>query len=311
MFWQVTTHLHKDKQMRNFYSTDHAPYYIFALDFLQQSAGIRALHYLCHALNESGKEAYVTCEVTDARLRTPVLTPAIMMQHHASGRKPIMVYPEIVSGDPLAAGGIVVRWLLNTPGHVGGDTSFPKDDLIFAYSHIYLPAGMQGHLLHIPTCDLSIFNNDNNPDDDTRDLVCFYAHKYLFNGGTLTEHVQGAISLCKDQPLTHTEIASLLRRARLLYVYEPSALVTEALLCGCPVSIIETDYWRDHVVNFSCGTDSGVIMDDRPESIARAKAHVHNFRINHEETVLKTAWAQLDYFVEVTQDAAKARPGSN
>jgi O-antigen biosynthesis protein len=293
--------------MRNFYSTDHAPYYIYGLDYLQQSAGIRALHYLCHALNESGLEAYITCDGVVPQLRTPVLTTTVMMQHHATGRKPIMVYPEIVSGDPLAAGGVVVRWLLNTPGHIGGDTTFPEQDLIFAYSQVFLPAGMSGHLLHIPTADLSVFNNDNNPDDATRDLVCFYAHKYLINGGTLTEHVHGAISLCKDQKLTHTEIAALLRRSRLLYVYEATALVVEALLCGCPVSIVETDYWRNHVVNFSCGTDSGVIMDDKPESIVRAKENVHNFRINYEETVLKTAWAQLDYFVKVTQDAAKMR----
>ncbi|MFA5171890.1 MAG: hypothetical protein WC426_10015 [Sulfuriferula sp.] len=291
--------------MRNFYSTDHAPYYIYGLDYVQQSAGIRALHYLCHALNESGLEAYITCEGTAPQLRTPVLTPAVMMQHHMAGRKPIMVYPEIVHGDPLAAGGVVVRWLLNTPGHIGGDTTFPEHDLIFAYSSVFLPAGMSGHLLHIPTCDLSVFNNDNNPDDNDRDLVCFYAHKYLVNGGVLTEHVNGAISLCKDQKLTHAEIAALLRRSKLLYVYEPTALVVEALLCGCPVAIVETDYWRNHVVNFSCGVDSGVIMGDSPELVTQAKASLRDFRAKHEATVIKLAWAQLDYFVKVTQQAAK------
>lgn len=94
---------------RNFYYTDHAPYYIFAMDYIQQSAGIRALHYLCHALNESGKEAYMTCEGTVPHLRTPVLSPSIVMQHQTTGRKPIMVYPEIVSGDPFGMGGAVAR----------------------------------------------------------------------------------------------------------------------------------------------------------------------------------------------------------
>ncbi|MBZ0105878.1 MAG: hypothetical protein K8H84_09635 [Sulfuricella denitrificans] len=292
---------------RNFYLADHAPYYIFAMDYIQQSAGIRALHYLCHALNESGQEAYVTCEGTVPHLRTPVLTEAVLRQHHASGRVPIMVYPEIISGDPLGAGGVVVRWLLNRPGHIGGDATFPKEDLIFAYDPIYLPPGMKGEMLHIPTCDLSIFNNDNNPNDDKRDLVCFYAHKYLHNGGTLTEHVKGAVSLCKDQKLTHHEIAAILRRSRLLYVYEPTVMIAEALLCGCPISVIETDYWRQNMPNYSYIKDTGLVMADSAESLELAKANIHHYRTYHENVVLKNAWEQLDHFIEVTQNAAKSR----
>lgn len=280
------------------------------MDYIQQSAGIRALHYLCHALNESGQEAYVTCEGTATHLRTPVLTEAVLRQHHASGRVPIMVYPEIIPGDPLGAGGVVVRWLLNRPGHIGGDVTFSKDDLIFAYDPIYLPPGMQGELLHIPTCDLKIFNNDNNPYDNVRDLVCFYAHKYLHNGGVLTEHVKGATSLCKDQKLTHFEIASILRRSRLLYVYEPTVMIEEAMLCGCPVSVIETDYWRQNMPNYSYVKDVGLVMAGSTESLELAKANVHLHRSYLENIVLKNAWDQLDRFIELTQHAARERARS-
>lgn len=292
---------------RSFYSASNAPYYIFALDYIQQSAGIRALHYLCHALNESGQEAYVTCGVTSPHLRTPVLNADIMTQHHATGRLPVMVYPEIVSGDPLAAGGVVARWLLNKPGHIGGDTSFPEDDLIFTYDLHYLAAGMTGEMLHIPTYDLSIFNNDDNPYDDIREFVCFYAHKYLAHGGVLTEHVKDAVSLCKDQQLTHAEIAAILRRSKLLYVYEPSAMVVEALLCGCPVSIIETDYSRANMGGYSSSVDVGLIVGDSPELLARAKMGVKNYRAIHENGALKDAWQQLDRFIMLTQNAIRAR----
>jgi hypothetical protein len=292
---------------RNFYHSDHVPYYIVALDYIQQSAGIRALHYLCHALNESGEEAYVTCQGVVPHLRTPVLDEAIMGRHHISGKKPIVVYPEIVSGDPFAMGGVVVRWLLNQPGHIGGDTSFPESDLIFAYNPGYLPQGMQGRILHIPTCDLSIFNNIDNPDDARRDLTCYYAHKYLANGGELTEHVRDAVSLGKEVKLSHPEIAGILRRARLLYVYEPSALITEALLCGCPVAIIETDYWRRNQPGFSCPADSGMTMDLSPEAIARAGEQARNYRSRYEDYFLREAWIQLDRFINYTQRIAKER----
>lgn len=290
---------------RNFYHSDHVPYYIVALDYIQQSAGIRALHYLCHALNESGAEAYVTCQGIVPHLRTPLLDERIMGQHHLAGRKPIVIYPEIVSGDPFAMGGVVVRWLLNRPGHIGGDTSFPESDLIYAYNPGYLPQGMQGRILHIPTCDLSIFNNTDNPDDGIRNLACYYAHKYLANGGTLTEHVKDAVSLGKEVKLSHAEIAGILRRARVLYVYEPTALVTEALLCGCPVAIIDTEYWRNNQPDFTCPPDSGMTMDLSADALSRAGVHARNYRTKYEEFFLREAWLQLDRFINHTQRIAR------
>jgi hypothetical protein len=292
---------------RNLFQTTCSPYYIYGLDFMQQSAGIRALHYLCHALNESGQEAYITCENISPQLRTPVLTEAVLMQHYAAGRKPIMVYPEIVSGDPMAVGGVVVRWLLNQAGHIGGDDEFAAEDIIFAYDDQHLTQDVRGEILHIPTSNIAIFNNDDNPYDDARDLVCYYAHKYLHNGGQLTEQVQGAISLCKDQVLTHAEIAAILRRAKLLYVYESTSLIEEALLCGCPVSVIETNYWRNNMANYAYTGDIGVVMDDSPESIALATANVHKYRELHENVVVRDAWRQIDRFVEITQNAAKLK----
>lgn len=295
---------------RDFYSAQHSPYYIFALDYIQQSAGIRALHYLCHALNESGMEAYVMCKGVVPHLRTPILDEATLKRHHESGRVPITVYPEIVSGDPLATGGLVVRWLLNKPGHIGGDGYFPDDNLIFTYDLNYVSEGLSCEMLHIPTCDLTIFNNDNNPHDNSRDLVSFYAHKYLFNGGVLTDHVKDAVSLCKDQKLTHAEIASILRRSKVLYVYEPTNMISEALLCGCPVSVIETDYWRQNMPNYTYLKDTGLVMADSSESLEVAKANLHHYRTYYENVVLSNAWIQLDSFVELTQKAsiARARP---
>ena len=292
--------------IRSLYSTNHAPYYVYALDYIQQSAGIRALHYLCHALNEDGFEAYVTCNVTHLPLRTPVLTEEVVNRHRAAGRVPITVYPEIVSGNPLAMGGIVARWLLNRPGLIGGDTTYAAEDLIFAYDPIYLPEGMSGEILHIPTTDLSIFNNDNNPNDATRDLVCFYAHKYLWHGGKLTEHVKNAISLGKENKLAHAEIAALLRRSKLLYVYEPTVMMEEALLCGCPVAIIETDYWRQNMPNFSYSKDTGLVMADSTESLEVAKANLHLHTLYHKGAILN-AWHQLDRFVEITQEVARLK----
>jgi hypothetical protein len=295
---------------RNFFHTAKAPYYIFALDYIQQSAGVRALHYLCHALNESGQEAYLTCRKTVPHLRTPLLSPEIVVQHQGAGRKSIIVYPEIISGDPFGMSGVVVRWLLNKPGLIGGDTTYHAEELVFAYDPNYLPDGMDANVLHIPTWDLSIFNNDNNPQDQRRDLTCFYAHKYLHEGYELTHHVEGAISLCKDQTLSHQELAAILRRSRAIYVYEPTAMISEALLCGCPVAIVVTDYWRNHAANYSYTTEWGITMEDTPSSLAVAASRVANYRMFYEDVLLRKAWEQVDSFIELTQQAVAAKTGN-
>jgi len=55
---------------RIFASLGH-PYYVFAPPYLQTSGGVRAMHYLCHALNLLGCEAYVNTTVVHRDLRTP------------------------------------------------------------------------------------------------------------------------------------------------------------------------------------------------------------------------------------------------
>jgi hypothetical protein len=107
----------------NFFGSSRSPYYIFAPDYRQSSAGIRVLHYLCHALNELGEEAYLAnARVAHPDLRTPMLSKETMRAHFLSSRTPIAIYPEVVKGNPLDTP-IVARWLLNKPGHLGGDAS--------------------------------------------------------------------------------------------------------------------------------------------------------------------------------------------
>ena len=276
-----------------------APYYIAAPNYLYHSAGIRATHYLCHALNEMGEEAYVTCDVRMPYLRTPKLTKSIRRQHEESGREPIVVYPEVFSGNPLN-GRIVARWLLNRPGHLSGDKVFDDLDLIFAYSGQFVPEDIKVEYLYLPTVDQSIFNNDNNPENDRRSGRCFYANKYLQRGGELTKHVENAISLCRDTGMTQHEIAQILRRSELLYVYEPTALIQESLLCGCPVSVVVTDYWKSNTNNSKSGGGHGIVFDDNPAELALAKHNVKLFGDQYDAGI-KSAWEHIANFVDLTQ----------
>jgi len=49
-----------DTRKKNFFQRSAHPYYFRVSEFTHKYAGVRALHYLCHALNEQGYEAWLT-----------------------------------------------------------------------------------------------------------------------------------------------------------------------------------------------------------------------------------------------------------
>jgi len=279
----------------SFFNTVRLPYYIYVygFDFTAKSAGIRALHYLCHALNEVGAEAYlIGCTKESEFLRTPLLRGGDVLRHKKANKTPIVVYPEVTRGNPLNVP-FVVRWLLNKAGALGGDAFFSDSEMLFAYTQDYVPEGASIPLLTVPSVNGEIFNNLNNQYDTNRQGSCFYAHKYLLSGGKLTEHVTGAVSLCQDVDLSPSEIAAVLRRSEVLYCYEPSAIIKEALLCGCPIIVIPSTFLDENLsypiagpgiastldpdeINVAKET-VGLATESNNQFIHHCKQHVNNF----------------------------------
>lgn len=285
-----------------FFSATSHPYYICAPDYRQNSAGIRCLHYLCHILNEAGYEAYIApASVTNPYLRTPALTRKIAERHFQTGRIPIAVYPEVISGNPMRLP-VVARWLLNKPGLLGGDHEYAADELLFCYDPWTVPAGMQAETLRIPSIDTRIFNNLDNEHDKDRAGFCYYANKYLASGGQIDPMlVQHGTSLGQDIPRSHEEIADLLRKSEYLYCYEQSALIQEALACGCPVIIKTSDYWEKTRCE---GRFFGVAEETDHAALALIKdeaARYHEFLQNEQND----CWRLFDNFVAITQQAAE------
>ncbi|RIX44748.1 MAG: hypothetical protein D3M94_14800 [Rhodocyclales bacterium GT-UBC] len=226
-----------------FFESRHFPYYIASPNFLQKSSGPRMLHGLCHMLNEMGYEAYITSEVCSPWLRTPKLTKEVQARHRATGRLPIAVYPEVVTGNPLQST-VVARWILNQAGHLGGEVEFHPDELLFYWDEWVLNGERNADHLFLPSVDTRLFNAYGvNPED--REGFCYYAHKYFTTGEKLADRIAtGGISLCQDIPRTTEEIVAILRRSKVLYCYEPSNIITEAYVCGCPTILVDTPYLR-------------------------------------------------------------------
>lgn len=294
------------------YPQKRHPYYIVAPPYIRQSAGIRVLHLLCHALNLLGYRAYIALRptidenVTHPGLCTPLLTTRVIEYDFLNGLTPIVIYPETVPGNPLGAS-IVVRYVLNYPGLLGGDTSYPESEICVAYSET-LAASVPNvrQVLFLPASDPAVFRPFPRV---ARSGSCYYAAKYqAIYGGQLSDITKDSVAITRGRLDSQSleEIAALFRRSELFYCYENTALAIEALLCECPVVFIPSEFLTEIIGIKEHGWD-GIAWGTDPAEIERAKASVSQARAHYLKLYDK-ARSDLSSFIALTQEAAKRVP---
>ncbi|EEG06989.1 glycosyl transferase family 2 [Pseudogulbenkiania ferrooxidans 2002] len=279
-----------------------APYYVYAPPYRETSGGVRALHYLCHELNLRGQEAYVMQGDTSPTLLTPELTPEIYQAHLGAGREPIVIYPEIIQGNPMRARH-VVRYLLNVPGALTntslGDLGWSADDLLYVHGYDVLPEGWQAGLLQVPLVDTRVYHADG-VDDGERHGHLVWLNRYLNKGGEPWPLTAEATEISFRVPnRSPAELAALYRGAELLFTYEHSTACFEALLCGCPVVYLPNPIMLEKPMHNYLGSD-GVAWGAGEEEIARAKATVYRVQEQYKATQAQFG-EELVAFIETTQ----------
>lgn len=289
-------------------------YYIVAPQYTRYSAGIKSLHMLCNALNRAGERAYLITypfsspeQSVNPWLLTPLLTRSLIGQDYAAGLTPIVVYPEVVRGNPFDAP-FVVRYVLNYPGLLGGDKTYPEDEFCIAYSHELASVVPDTQLtLFVPASDPSIFTPE--PRVEKRSGSCFYAGKYQeIHAGKLFDVTRGSVEIYRSLPRAQSqeEIADLFRGSEVFYAYENTALVIEALMCECPVVFLPNPYLTNAIAAHELGWD-GIAWGADESEIARAKATVKQGRENYLRLFDEFARVLPD-FIKKTQQAADIRP---
>lgn len=299
--------------MITLYPKINNPYYIVAPRYVRSSAGIRALYLLCHHLNLKGYQAYIIVTSKNIPedgvydLIAPFITKNIINYHHRKKLCPIVIYPEIISGNPLKAS-CVVRYVLNYPGLLGGDKTYDKDEIVFAYSK-KLAETITCHkaeIIYIPACDPNIFYPPQGSLE--RSGACFYAAKYRSNGFKPQEITNGLFEITRGQPTSPSqiEIANIFRKAEIFYSYEDTALAIEATLCGCPTIFIPSDFLKNGPLGENeVGTD-GMAFGVNPENIEKAKNTVKFAHENYKKSV-DDFYKNLDHFISITQKVVKER----
>jgi O-antigen biosynthesis protein len=285
---------------RHLYSQPRRPYYIDAPAYRRTSAGIRVLHLLCHALNSIGEEAYVYNTTTSPELDTPILTAEIAERHKKAKREPIVVYPEVVAGNPRRAGS-VVRYVLNKAGLLGGDKAYAETELVFGYGRNVLPEGAdQANILFLPPIDTQVFNNLDNPLDSQRSGVLLYPGRHQAGLARYPELAAKATLITSAWPESHQDMAKLFRRSEAVYCFESTAIALEAILCGCPAILLPSPYFNGVLLSEEEIGRDGIAINDSPEEIALAKRTVGHMKDTY-RAAEERFWGQLEHFVRVTQ----------
>lgn len=284
------------------YHSQRSPYYIVAPDYHEGSSGIRVLHYLCHALNQRGYEAYIQANEVSNGLWTPKLNDEILHRHFLTSRKPIVVYPEIVSGTPLGLG-INVRYMLNKPGFIAGHQNYDPDELFFGYQESFLPESVPKNILLIPATDPSKFNPKGTA-PEKRQGRYFYFNRLLARGGKLLPISKDAIEISPQNHRSLDELAEIFRNAELLYCYEASSIATEARLCGCPVVYIPNETMLPEFPSNPLG-DEGTAWGMTEPGLARAKATVDKIFEKYMK-LYDEFLPQLENFIYLTQKKAQS-----
>ncbi len=232
-------------------------FYIVAPPYTTQSAGIRVLHLLCHLINTHGGSAFILYEpkvlpkaankYLNSKLSTTLLSTFDLKKHKRLSLKIIVIYPEIIWGNPYHSSR-VARYLLNFPGLLKGPSYYKMTDFVFSYSESINNSypESQGQLF-IPTLNTENFWFTGN---EKREFTCYYAAKHKSLGGQPIGLPEGCVEITRGKgSLSQQQVGDLLRRSKCIYIFENTHLIYEAVMCGCPVVIKFNEHFKELIGN--------------------------------------------------------------
>lgn len=245
---------------------------IFSPSYSENNGGAITLHHLCDLINKIGYESYLypgfdNYEInilnykpvllsflkklirqpfrrfkTSKRFNTPILK---QFPGKFNPDELVVIYPEIVFGNPLAAKN-VVRWLLHDPGFFTGKIYYGPNEIYFKYTNQY---GNFTYLnSHTSNTNLLIFTylknyyNDQNCSSDRHGVA------YCIRKGKLTSipfDLEGATLI---DGMKHAEISKVFKDSKYFISFDRNTAFSRfAALCGC-ISIVVPEEGVDEQV---------------------------------------------------------------
>lgn len=220
---------------------------IYAHDFDENSGGIIVLHKLCYMLNCLGHRAivwpanqrpisrYLQIFKKKRKLVLSKDYPVLVAKPHELHENDIVVYPEIVNGNPLRHPN-VVRWFLHKPGYHTGVIDFGENELYFFFDSHSNDASINPN----PENKLSLLaiNPAYVNRGEARSGSC-----YLVRKGKNKPFVHDLNDSVKIDGLSHEKTAEVFNKSVIFYSYDEMTMYSQfASLCGCISVVIPESY---------------------------------------------------------------------
>lgn len=291
------------------------PYYIVAPRWVETSAGIKVLHYLCHSLNASGYNAYLvlTEGIHDGKprvngnLMTPILTQEIVDSHLLIGLNPITVITETMPKNPIK-GTNTVRIIANHVGLLGGPSKYGENEMVFAYSKTLAKHYSQHFnekeppLIFLPAIDPREIKRSKKK----KNHILVYAAKYrMFNGAPPKLSGMKTKEIFRDGPRAQSrkKVLEMISEARAVVSYENSSILTEAVLSGTPAFYIPSDFLPEEIASIEL-KNIGSNWGFDPNLISKLQKQTKNASEVYLDAIKKFKKYQIAKFIEITQNHA-------
>ena len=149
----------------------------------------------------------------------------------------MVIYPEVVAGNPLGAKH-VVRYLLNRPGVFTGvgSEAYGADDYLLHFAEEFRPEGVESRLLRLPLVDTTVFRPPSPP--SARHGFMVYRHRHRPDVADFPAWATPVTVVSRDAPRDPPTLAGLYGSSRALIVGERTLAIAEAMHCHCPVIVL-------------------------------------------------------------------------
>jgi hypothetical protein len=228
-------------------------YIVYAPSFDADNGGAIFMHELVHALNGLGERAFLwpVRNIFRPSIRSQVkrvLTGRLTRQPYATSSalntpvarksdlspRAVVVYPEIVMGNPLRASN-VVRWLLYKPGMLH-PYRFGHHEMFFRAAEMCDLPEVTGGSPDLYLWKVNpLYRNEGRPD---RKGACYIVRKG--RAKPRIPETEGAIQV---DGRSHEEIAAIFNSCETFYSYDEATMYSQfAALCGCLSIVVPGDF---------------------------------------------------------------------
>lgn len=296
---------------------------IYANSYNENSGGSIVLHRLCHLINSvTDNEAYIvrmdpfshgsiSLRKIYSKFKWELATKK-RFKTHQDWHTPIwtkkkfpddaiVIYPEIVNGNPLGINN-VVRWLLHQPGFHTNKVKYCSGELYYKFNSAIedfenLGSKTSNLELKVIYYPIDIYNNKDNV--KYRDIDC----SYLIRKG-IDKKIIHDLDAVKIDGLSHKEIAHIFKRSNKFISYDDyTAYSIFATLCGCKSYVVPSENkslesWYPNEndrygISYGFSTEQEIWANDTKDKVMM---HIENEHIKSSENVKLCIKEMIDYF---------------